>query len=754
MSWIYDLAPVFGEPIDLILDPSAEAAADYGSTLPPPKAFPVPGGTPADNEWKQNLASVLREKQWSVVLLNLLRIPPRSLRAEIDGHLLFDSAAFLYEVLRKAGDEQRVVALVPTGLLVDARCAPLRKSIGASKRLDWIVYLGREIATLLGAHPSYRFALIALGKLQKSDGSKSLIRLANLSEVPRADWRTELEAAGRREGGEGRNFIVLRDAQLDDRAWTYDRFSRQFSAMRRDASALGELKPLSTWIHDARIGLHRKQHAERFRELDDADRIPEGTIACFGGRSIRRDVELGSPVAAVDPLGVPPDLLLTSGDVLVRSILAPRANAPMVAAAAVAERDLPATFDHTCIRLRWSRDLDPRTREMIVAYLNSSHARDWLIAHGVQVALNVPTLKQLEIPDPSREVLEALAQLGEAEEQYRAWADTARRTRQELFSADSFARELPGLLGRHRIETERLRAARDVENLAYKIRNYYPYPVAARYIALEQLDHGDTRLERSLACAELTMQVLALMGFVQLAESHDPSKQIAGQQLVSFCRDGSLHLDWGKCAAVLEEAVSLTRAAKNPLSLPFPSLSELAEEIDDHESPWQKAQRTLKDQRNRHAHLERLPDWEIAELSVSIGELLEVLLAKASFVTTTPLVRVSDYSRDPVSDQRFASFDLLQGLSPAFERTRREVTAELARGAVGFLDDRGLFRPLAPWLMMEKCPRCNRPELFMFSRFDGKLSTYVAMETGHSQAKPELSERWASLIGTAEAGRD
>ncbi len=97
---------------------------------------------------------------------------------------------------------------------------------------------------------------------------------------------------------------------------------------------------------------------------------------------------------------------------------------------------------------------------------------------------------------------------------------------------------------------------------------------------------------------------------------------------------------------------------------------------------------------------------------------------------------------------RTATFRLLQGASPVFKREKHTVSAESPRGVVGFLDHRGEFRSLFPWLILEPCPICKHSELFVFNRFDKRAVTYVAMESGHANEKMELAERWEMMLAS------
>jgi len=311
-----------------------------------------------------------------------------------------------------------------------------------------------------------------------------------------------------------------------------------------------------------------------------------------------------------------------------------------------------------------------------------------------------------------------------------------------------YGQQVITLLERQRIELERLLATKDSESPDYQIRNYYPHPIALRRELILRQEHGKDRLDSILECAECVMTLVALMSLIQVAEGHDIGSGIPTSQLRSFCQKHALHLDWGKCLALVRAGVTYTAKHDNPLALPFPALGELASVLADTSSDWYKAEQTLRTRRNQQSHLQRFPDSEIRGMSGESFELLDVLLSHVPFLGTIPLVYVADYQYCP-SGERIASFQLLQGVSVAFQPHEQAVPSELARGVVGFLDQRGYFHSAFPWLVRHTCPECKRPELFVFNRIEGNQSTYIAMETGHPHHPAELAETMATFVREA-----
>jgi hypothetical protein len=80
-----------------------------------------------------------------------------------------------------------------------------------------------------------------------------------------------------------------------------------------------------------------------------------------------------------------------------------------------------------------------------------------------------------------------------------------------------------------------------------------------------------------------------------------------------------------------------------------------------------------------------------------------------------------------------------------FEPGEQAVSRELPRGALGLLDHSGTFHDLSPWLMLERCDVCKRPEVFLFNRLERAAVTYVAMESGHRHRTATMLPAFAQL---------
>jgi len=112
--------------------------------------------------------------------------------------------------------------------------------------------------------------------------------------------------------------------------------------------------------------------------------------------------------------------------------------------------------------------------------------------------------------------------------------------------------------------------------MEYRLRSTWPRWGALRCLTLQmnflklrrelilQLDSGRPRIEAVLECAEHLMTWLAIL-------ASDPARIIrrrnSSRNTTFLSRAGSLHLDWGKCVALLQAGATFTLNHPSPAGL-------------------------------------------------------------------------------------------------------------------------------------------------------------------------------------------
>ncbi len=527
------------------------------------------------------------------------------------------------------------------------------------------------------------------------------------------------------------------------------------------AARARRLRPLRDFVSDLRVGLRITkryptvgQQGTASRDVSDSEshrphpQVP-GMISILDGRDVRHGRVHARGRSWAVREAVPDELVIRPGDVLFRRSLHPGQDGTVLVAAVV-ETEGFAAVGPDLLRLRWRNDVPDEARELLVAWLVSEAAVRSLRAHGLQPEewITAAVLGAVEVPDPDPEVITALASLSRIEAWYRDRAEAVKVARHEVFSANRYAEAIPLLLSTQRSEGERVTAAEDSQQFGYRVRNGFPHPLSLRRESLQVLPPGQDRLDKTLECAEYLVHYLAVCGLVQLG-SVRAKDAFPSRHLRSMSRGNRLRFSWGTSWNVFAEAASLSRNLDNPLLSPFPGLClEPGTAADSAAS----AEAELRRQRNRQSHLVRGPELEVEGLSSRLGEQLDQILRSVTFIADVPLVHVRDVALDEVTGERRVVFEFIRGASPAFASEERIAKRELARGSLGFLGRDGRFHSASPWLLLRTCTICMRGEVFLFSRFEAGVATYVAMQSGHVWSSDLTNERFRKLLAAADAG--
>ena len=603
--------------------------------------------------------------------------------------------------------------------------------------------LGRTHSEAMGIHPGFEMGLLVVRGGARSVAS--LLRIVDLRGLSVVQSLDRLTTAAQLRGGEVQG-VVVRRMPLDAEAWTFDRFSREFQVAEEDVQAVGELRPLSEFVTAIDPGLLFKMQVEGI-VLEDQP-VPGGFIPCYAGRNIGRDRSLASASRAVRSSAVAKTHQLEHGDALIRAVVG---SSESLVVAELQEGDLPATFGSEVLRIRWKPGVTAPARELLCGYLSSRRCAAWLRANGMSMHLTSALLSRAMVPDPSPRVLEALESMKKSAEIYRRWAVEADTLREDLFAQSSIQRSVRTLLERRGQDEERLQAAQDSQTLEYRVRNYFPHPLALRYESVAQLPHGSQRLRETLELAEFLMTYIAVLGIIQLQGGRWAESEGLISYLRKTTRGGELSFDWGKKAAIVQEALAATAKAPDPLGLPVPGLLTLGVLSPEVWLEWAKAEKELRYIRNEESHLGTLPGPELVASSQKCAERLRLMFEGTAFLARLPFVLVEDYRCEPVDRTRTVGVSFLVGASAAFKKSRVKVDGESASPIAGFLSENGKLTSLFPWIVPKSCVQCKRNESFVFAIANSHEIKYVAMETGHSQQFPELRGLWERLLAGASA---
>jgi hypothetical protein len=656
---------------------------------------------------------------------------------------MLGGAAMIDVIVRSVVQATPIVAVAPASIATASSFGGLRQCLTEAHRLSWLIFAGGE--ALPGMHPAMRFILFVCNiEAEPTDQ----VRIVDLRRCGANEAAREIRAAKARRGGEvGRSLFASR-FDMASGPWTYERFTAAHRKSRRDSAELGNLTPLSHFVEHPTLGLNLTRDADTLEANPDETQMglfwpPPGRIPVISGRNLRPNEILLPGRYCVRVEGLRTNVRATAGDLLLRTIAPPSLAGPKLVAAIVPP-GLDAAIGEHVAKFSWQSHVSNQARELIVAWLMSERASEALAALAVGPSLNLASLLNLHVPDPSPAVMGALEHLHEIEVWYAERAEHVRHARSTIFSASNYGLAVGVLLETQKVEGERVTAAKDCQRLKYRIRNYFPHPIALRYERLQVHPHGEKRLDELLECAEHLVHYLAVCGLVQL-RSLRSTEALPSRHLMRPLSAGNLRFSWGLCWEILKEAVEASRRHSDPLALAIPSLAAATEDIV---GAAEFEMEGLFEQRNAQAHLHTLPEQEVVKRSEELALSLDKLMVITEFIAEMPPVYVRDYYLDEISGQRSAIFDVLRGASVVFQRETRAVRQEIPRHAVGLVDSEGRFFTFSPWILLETCQLCKRPEIFLFNRLEGDEVTYTAMESGH----PWRSDRMAAAFRAMTAG--
>jgi hypothetical protein len=645
-----------------------------------------------------------------------------------------EGGAILHHVCEHIPPGTTIAFFASASILTVRHAEAIRANLDEFHSVNWIVLVDGQL--LRGMHLSAQFVLIVC---QVGAGPAQVTRWVDLRRTDPLAWLGEIQAARERQAGEHGRSIVLRNTRLGNGAWTYERWSASFSAAIADATQVGPLRPLQELVEGVQRGLHPTRDARILRLVAEDQPVPRGLLPAIAGRDVRRQGIILPGRYWVHPDEVPLEQRLVGGDLLIQELVGPGPHGPRIGAAIVPP-GLDAVVGPYVLRLRWRESVPAQVRNLIASWLTNEQAsRSLAVAGHAGFHLSPATLLTLEVPYPNDTLLAALEDLGRAEDWYRERADAVETARRELFAARRFAESIPMLLRVRQTERERMTAAEDSQKFEYRVRNYFPHPIALRREHLETHDHGKARVEQVLECAEHLVHFLAICGLLQLRNLR-PNGALPSQRLQNLFRRDSVHFSWGLSWAVVKEAMDASRNADDPLTTPIPQFSQF-----NSATILDAAEAELRRSRNENAHLRRTPDSEFVERSQHLSSLLDTMLEELRFLADIPLVHVRDYWLDEVTGERKVKLDLMRGASDAFDRDERSVEHEHSRGAIGLIGHSGQLHSLSPWLIRRDCNICRRPETFIFNRWQREVVTFVAMETGHPWEEPGMGRVFSAF---------
>lgn len=436
-----------------------------------------------------------------------------------------------------------------------------------------------------------------------------------------------------------------------------------------------------------------------------------------------------------DPKLVSPgrDLVVQPGDVVVVLV-------GTALRAAVYEGDGPAVASNGLARVRLITDeVEPG---YLVDYLNSSVAERYLTAFQTGVTIQrVPPRVLMDLPVPlvPPNVVATLGESLRAVDDLQDALDALQAARRSLFAAESedqFREAVQALRERTSSQSASLELADD---LSFRIRNFYPYPVAYGYRVTSAAASDMDVLREQLRFAE---NVLAFLAAVSLSLVETPDRPQLQVDLLRAWQGGVSPGTWREI--LIKANAVLANYTGSPLAQSIVNLKPQTDRRGTFGGAAHKLIARLNDWKHNRIESDEATIRELVEDNQSE---LEHMVAALGFLCDYPLCRVdqTDTSRDGTSVTVVST--LLRGDHPALARELVEigvsqVGAAPHRGDIYIVLDSGEWRTLYPFMQMIRCSRCHTPEVYFIDRANRDFTsiTLKSFERGHSEESGETAE--------------
>jgi hypothetical protein len=119
------------------------------------------------------------------------------------------------------------------------------------------------------------------------------------------------------------------------------------------------------------------------------------------------------------------------------------------------------------------------------------------------------------------------------------------------------------------------------------------------------------------------------------------------------------------------------------------------------------------------------------------------LIASLGFLANYTLVKTGHMDKD--GDFYKIAVHTLMGDNPHFQTGHIVLRTPLDTNRVVYLNRDQESLVLDPYIVLERCPECKRPEVLLFDKLSDKKITYLGYESGHRPALP-LADRLPSII--------
>jgi hypothetical protein len=374
--------------------------------------------------------------------------------------------------------------------------------------------------------------------------------------------------------------------------------------------------------------------------------------------------------------------------------------------------------------------LSQREKKFVAAFLRSEICLlqlNEIVEHKRQGNVRARELRDLLVPMPDGETLDAFEQVFDATQQFYAWHQEGKELINVLLSGEELEQARSSLIQDGLLLRQRQHSASELDDLGARIRHSFPLPLAQRWRALEARRDEPEELDSILASFEVLLAYLGCLGFVSAVHN---GIQLTPFQLSGQARGIGLG-HWKGLLREIAESKHFSQAAEIDIVEELPAFCN---------SPVVKgAIDRLYRLRNDDAHLRRAAPGEKQTLLEKSRDDIALLFEEAQFVTDYTLLLVEQTGWDAINETNTLRVRELRGDHPSVP-TKNFVTNEIGieRGSLYVRSRKGELFLVRPMMLGKPCPECDVWSVFVPDRALGAEMSFKSLEHGHELKAPEF----------------
>ncbi len=391
----------------------------------------------------------------------------------------------------------------------------------------------------------------------------------------------------------------------------------------------------------------------------------------------------------------------------------------------------------------------------LVSYLGSEQVSGYLRASAstlgaanrdghVLARMNLDALRGMPVPKPDERTMQALRDLHEAADRFKAWQSEALDAAAGMFSGGTLVEARQWVIASSQVVRQRAAAASALDDLGTRLRTRMPQPVAWRWRSVEAAEPGDAGYRQLLEAAETLLCFAAVTAYVMARAADVPLRYLEQlSQRAGMTRGLAVGLgDW---TAILQEVETSKASRKLPVDTPFGEVRTMLAS-----DKAKAARKALADRRNDGVHMKALRGARLLDAYEEARQELTVLMQASEPLADYPLRLIERVELDSLTGLSRVAYRDLMGDHSVVPPARLETTESLEVGSLYLCDRDGRHHLLRPVLLRAGCPTCDHQHVFVFDKFAGKSAepTYRSMDDGHviAQAGQAAALRAVGLL--------